>query len=81
MRVPDEANNYIFTNFTESHFQHHLFAAKREAINHPFLIKIRERDYKQAVVLFRLVIIYLDISSSHKFVGTCIILFTYTVYQ
>ena len=55
LKLPHDVNNFIFSKFTESYFQQHLFAAKREPINHPFLIKIKEKDYKQALILFKLV--------------------------
>jgi len=55
LKVPRDINNFIFTNFAELYFQQHHFIAKREPINHPFLIKTKEHEYKQALALFKLV--------------------------
>jgi len=55
LRLPPQINNFLITNYSQTHFQNHLFLAKREPIDHPFLIKVKENDYKMALMLFKLV--------------------------
>lgn len=53
--LPADVNKFIISDYALSNFQNHTFLAKRGPIDHPFLLKVRENEYKQAMTIFQLV--------------------------
>ena len=59
LKLPRDLDAYSFTKFTSIHFRNHVWGAKTEPIDTPFLAKSCEADLQQSLVLFKLVCVWM----------------------